>query len=177
MHCDLLLKVNTLESRSKPKPLTVEIPYLSSYINNIEKKELTNKTKALRKELNSIIKFTHRYDNNFTKSLLLSNLGDKIKESTYDIFSNMTKLYDNPSTVQCVVSPFCESYFTNNKKDIEYDNCSYLLSAGNDMTIRYWDITREGINNNEKKSYLVNAPNNLTYYNFTKSSFNKTNIL
>ena len=177
MHCDLLLKVNTLESRSKPKPLTVEIPYLSSYINNIEKKELTNKTKVLRKELNSIIKFTHRYDNNFTKSLLLSNLGDKIKESTYDIFSNMTKLYDNPSTVQCVVSPFCESYFTNNKKDIEYDNCSYLLSAGNDMTIRYWDITREGINNNEKKSYLVNAPNNLTYCNFTKSSFDKTNIL
>ena len=177
MHCDLLLKVNTLESRSKPKPLTVEIPYLNSYINNIENKELTNKTKALRKELNSIIKYTHRYDNNFTKSLLLSNLGDKIKENTYDIFSNMTKLYDNPSTVQCVVSPFCESYFTNNKKDIEYDNCSYLLSAGNDMTIRYWDITREGINNNEKKSYLVNAPNNLTYCNFTKSSFDKTNIL
>ena len=177
MHCDLLLKVNTLESRSKPKPLTVEIPYLSSYINNIEKKEITNKAKTLKKELNSIIKFTHRYDNNFTKSLLLSNLGDKIKENTYDIFSNMTKLYDNPSTVQSVVSPFCESCFTNNKKDIEYDNCSYLLSAGNDMTIRYWDITREGINNNEKKSYLVNAPNNLTYCNFTKSSFDKTNIL
>ena len=40
-----------------------------------------------------------------------------------------------------------------------------------------WDITREGLNNNEKKSYLINAPNNLTYCNFTKSSFDKTNIL
>ena len=28
----------------------------------------------------------------------------------------MTKLYDRPSTVQCVVSPFCESYFINNRK-------------------------------------------------------------
>jgi hypothetical protein len=33
------------------------------------------------------------------------------------------------------------------------------------MIIRYWDITREDINNNEK-SYLVNAPYNLTYCNF-----------
>ena len=171
MHCDLLLKVNTLESRKELRPLTVEIPYLISDY-NLEKKELMNKTKKLKKELNSIIKFTHRYDNNFTKSLVLSNLGDKLNEDSYNIFSSMTKLYDNPSTVQCVVSPFCDS-----RKDIEYDNCSYLLSAGNDMTIRYWDITREGINNNEKKSYLINAPNNLTYCNFTKSNFDKTNIL
>ena len=66
-----------------------------------------------------------------------------------------------------------------NKNNIEYDyeNCPYIFSGGNDMIIRYWDITREGINNNEKKSYLVNAPNNLTYCNFTKSSFDKTNIL
>ena len=43
--------------------------------------------------------------------------------------------------------------------------------------IRYWDITREGINNEKKLSYIINAPNNLTYCNFTKSSFDKTNIL
>ena len=45
------------------------------------------------------------------------------------------------------------------------------------MIIRYWDITREGLNNEKKLSYIVNAPNNLTYCNFTKSSFDKTNIL
>ena len=177
MHCDLLLKVNTLENRKELRPLTVEIPFLS-LSNNASKKEFINKRKKFKKELNNIIKFTHRYDNNFTKSLVLSNLGDKLIENSYDIFSNMTNLYDNPSTVQTVVSPYCDSYFTNNsKKDMDYDNCSYLLSAGNDMTIRYWDITREGLNNNEKKSYLVNAPNNLTYCNFTKSNFDKTNIL
>ena len=175
MHCDLLLKVNTLENRKELRPLTVEIPYLTTD-NNLSTKEFINKRKKFKKELNSIIKFTHRYNNNFTKSLLLSNLGDKLNENSYDIFSNMTNLYDNPSTVQCVVSPYCESNFIS-KKDIEYDNCSYLLSAGNDMTIRYWDITREGLNNTEKKSYLINAPNNLTYCNFTKSNFDKTNIL
>ena len=177
MRCDLLLKVNTLENRKELRPLTVEIPHLNSD-NSQYKKDLLNKTKKIKKELNSTIKFTHRYDNSFTKSILLSNLGDKITENSYDIFSNMTNLYDNPSTVQCVVSPFCDSYFTsNNRKNMEYDNCSYLLSAGNDMTIRYWDITREGINNSEKKSYLINAPNNLTYCNFTKSNFDKINIL
>ena len=45
------------------------------------------------------------------------------------------------------------------------------------MIIRYWDITREGINNEIKSSYIINAPNNLTYCNFTKSSFDNTNIL
>ena len=73
MHCDLLLKVNTLESRKELRPLTVEIPYLILDY-NLEKKEFMNKTKKLKKELNSIIKFAHRYDNNFTKSLVLSKL-------------------------------------------------------------------------------------------------------
>ena len=45
------------------------------------------------------------------------------------------------------------------------------------MIIRYWDIKREGINNKEKKSFIVNAPNNLAHCNFTKSNFDKTNIL
>ena len=52
-----------------------------------------------------------------------------------------------------------------------------FIIAGNDITIRYWDIAREELNNNEKKSYLTNAPNNLIYCNFTKSNFDKTNIL
>ena len=46
------------------------------------------------------------------------------------------------------------------------------------MSIRYWDITQEGINNingnnlNERGSYLINAPNNVTNCIFSKSSFN-----
>ena len=69
----------------------------------------------------------------------------------------MTNLYDNLSIVQCFISPYYESYLSANKTSIEYDNCPYLLSAGtagNIMTIRYWGITRECINNNEKKIFI-----------------------
>ena len=179
LNCDLLLKVNTIPNRKDMSPLTVEIP---SFRNECKMKkpyyiyQQETKTK-LKKEFNSIIKFTHKYDNNFIKNLVLSNIQDKILESSYDILSNLTNLYDNPSTVQCIASPLCDFSYAKNQRGIEYDNCSYLLSAGNDMTIRYWDITREGLNNNEKKSYIVNAPNNITYCNYSKSSFDKTNIL
>jgi hypothetical protein len=43
-------------------------------------------TKELKKELNLILKFIQRYDNNFAKSLFLSNLGGIINENIYDIF-------------------------------------------------------------------------------------------
>jgi hypothetical protein len=173
-HCDLLLKVNTLENRKELRPLTVEIPYLTLEQNAL-KKELAKKNNPLKIELDQIRKFTYIYDNNFTKSLILSNLNDKLKESSYNIYSNMTNLYDNPSTVQCVLSPLYE--MNNSGKNKLYDNCPYFISAGNDMIIRYWDVTRDGFNNPEKKSYSINAPNNLTYCNFTMSKFDKTNIL
>ena len=176
MNCDLLLKVNTLEFKGEFKPLTVEIPYLKIK-NGIYYKEISEKRRKVKNELNSIIKFSHLYNNNFTNSLILSNLDPKVKESTFNIFNNMINLYDNPSTVQCVVSPLCESNPSFDKTNIEYSNSPYIISAGNDMIIRYWDITREGLNNEKKLSYIINAPNNLTYCNFTKSSFDKTNIL
>lgn len=55
----------------------------------------------------------------FTKNIIFPNLGDKLTENTFDIFSNMTNLYDNPSRVQIVISPFSVSYYQNyNKQDI-----------------------------------------------------------
>ena len=174
LHCDLLLKVNTLEFRGEFRPLTVEIPYLKQ-VN--KSKTIIDKRRKVKYDLNSIIKFSHRYNNNFANSLILSNLENKLNENSFNLFSHMTNLYDNPSTVQCVVSPLCDNNLTFDKSNIDYNNCPYLLSAGNDMIIRYWDITREGINNERKASYIVNAPNNLTYCNFTKSNFDKTNIL
>ena len=174
LQCDLLLKVNTLETRNEFRPLTVEIPYLKMVTKT---KNIIEQKRKIKRELHSLIKFTHIYNNNFDKCLILSNLENKLNVNEFNIFSNMTNLYDNPSTVQCVVSPLCDYYYTSDKTNIEYNNCSYILSAGNDMIIRYWDITREGINNEKKSSYIVNAPNNLTYCNFTKSCFDKTNIL
>ena len=143
LSCDLLLKVNTLEFRGEFRPLTVEIPYLKQ--KNILNSVL-EKRRSVKNDLNSIIKFSHRYNNNFTNSLILSNLENKLNENTFNIFSNMTNLYDNPSTVQCVVSPLCDSSYSLDKNSIDYCNSPYLISAGNDMIIRYWDITREGIN-------------------------------
>ena len=133
------------------------------------------KEKRVKKELNSIIKFSHKYNNNFTNSLILSNLENKLDEKSFNIYSNIINLYNNQTTVQCIVSPLCDFSITNN--NVDYANSPNLLSSSNDMIIIYLDITREGINNEIKSSYIINAPNNLTNCNFTKSSFDKTNIL
>ena len=52
------------------------------------------------------------------------------------------------------------------------------------MTIRYWDFTKEKLNSNintnpiqNKKSYIINAHNNISYCKFTKSFFDGTEIL
>ena len=50
------------------------------------------------------------------------------------------------------------------------------------MTIRYWSIVEEGNNNTEEKnqekySYLINAPENISCCIFSKSYFNDTLIL
>ena len=74
------------------------------------------KRRKTRKILNNIIKFSHRYNNNFTNSLILSNLENKLQEKTFNIFSDMTNLYDNPTTVQCFISLYCESYPSANKQ-------------------------------------------------------------
>ena len=69
-----------------------------------------------------------------------------------------------------------------------YKNTPYIISAGNDMTIRYWDFEKEKINNNKsfrnnnqdlenKRSYIINAHNNISFCKFTKCSFNGTDII
>ena len=63
-----------------------------------------------------MLKFSHRYNNNFTNSLILSYLKNKLQEKIFNIFSEVTNLYDNPSTVQCFISLYCESYPSANKQ-------------------------------------------------------------
>ena len=66
---------------------------------------------------------------------------------------------------------------------MNYLNSSFIITGGNDKIIRYWDISKEGINNingnnlNDRGSYIINAPNNLSYANYSKSSFNDLVIL
>ena len=58
-----------------------------------------------------------------------------------------------------------------------YENSSYIISAWNGKVIGYWDINKDLLKNNNllMKLYIINATNNLVPFNFTKSSFDKTN--
>ena len=65
-------------------------------------------------------------------------------------------------------------------------NPSYILSAGNDKTIRYWDISREWLCNETKKkgvneqsigSYIVNAPCLIKGCRFTKTECDGTFVI
>ena len=89
---------------------------------------------------------------------------------------------NNINTVKCLVSPFYDKYISNNSS-IKYYNSPYIITGGNDKIIRYWDLSKEGINNingnnlSEKGSYIINAPDDLTYSNFSKSIFNNFVVL
>ena len=125
-------------------------------------------------------KFTHIYNNNYIKLLSMRHAYDDYYLNLLPALNKIENLYKSPMIVQCISSPFCDMNFQNYFK---YDNCPYIITAGNDMTIRYWDITKEGINNingnnlNERGSYVINAPNNVTNCSFSKSSFNNLTLL
>ena len=77
----------------------------------------------------------------------------------------------------------CGYKYSNNSSSIKYINSSYIITGGNDNILRYWDLTKDGINFingnnlNDKGSYIINAPNDLTYCNYSKSSFSNFIVL
>ena len=181
-YCDLLLTVNMLESEEELKSLPIEIPSLTYKQNNynysLEKNDFKN-------NLNYYYKLTSKYNNkNGLKSILTSTIKNDFDYYLNINLSKITNFYENFSTVQCISAPQGVE-FSNNL----YENTPYIISAGNDMTIRYWDMTKEKLINNKsnkdknieelenKKSYIVNAHNNISYCKFTKNSFNGTDIL
>ena len=115
------------------------------------------------------------------RSILTSTIKNDFNYYLNINLSKITNFYENFSTVQCISAPQGVE-FSNNL----YENTPYIISAGNDMTIRYWDMTKEKIINKSnkdiekienKKSYIINAHNNISYCKFTKNSFNGTEIL
>ena len=178
-YCDLLLTVNILDNENEFKSLPIDIPSLA-YKQNIfnddsEKREIKN-------NLNYLYKLSCMYNNsNLIKTILISSL-----ENDFDFYLNtniskISNFYENFSTVQTIISPQGLEYSNN-----LYKNTSYIISAGNDMTIRYWDFSKEKTNNNKtfrndefenKKSYIINAHNNISFCKFTKASFNGTDII
>ena len=179
-YCDLLLTVNILDNENELKSLPIEIPSLTLK-QNIFNNDSENR--ELKSSLNYLYRLSSMYNNsNLVKKVLVSSFENDLDFYLNTNISKIANFYENFSTVQTVISPQ-GTEFSNNL----YKNTSYIISAGNDMTIRYWDFSREKINNNKsfknidefenKKSYIINAHNNISFCKFTKTSFNGTDIL
>ena len=179
-NCDLLLKVNTFNTKLDKNLYAFDVDFPLP-LNNINDEKTKSSIKYnIIANINIMKKYTHIYNNNLIKLLSLHHLFDDFYLSSFSSLNKIYNFYNNPTTVQCISSPYCELSAQNTFK---YDNCSYIITSGNDMTIRYWDITKEGIKNingnnlNENGSYIINAPFNLSYCFFSKSSFNGLTIL
>ena len=180
--CDLLLTVNALDNENELKHLSIEIPTLTYKQNNYN---IQTENKELKNNLNYLNKLSSMYNNsNLPKKILTSSIGNDYNFYLNANFSKIPNFYENYSTVQAISTPQGFEYSNN-----LYKNTSYIISGGNDMTIRYWDLTKEKININKsyrnnnidefenKSSYIINAHNNISYCKFTKCSFNGTYIL
>ena len=159
---DIIFKVNTLYD-NEIKPLTVEIPSITK-----QSQEMSKEIKEIYQSFDNLSKFTFKYNNNYIKQLLSYNVSGEFYTNSNKRLNKLLNIYEGPSTVQCVASPYCTTNF---------ENTPYLISGGNDKIIRYWDITKEGLNASEKKSFLVNAPSTLSNCIFTKSVYNNTIII
>ena len=180
LNCDLLLKVNTFNINDNQNSQSLDVEYPSPLRNLIFEKDKYASNKNIMSSFKNLKKYTHMYNNNYIKLLSLNHSYDDFYLYSFSSLNNMNNYYNNPTTVQCISSPFCDK---NNQNSFIYDNCSYIMTAGNDMTIRYWDMSKEGINNingnnlNDNGSYIINAPNNLSYCNFSKNSIYGLTIL
>ena len=178
MNCELLLKLNIQNNSNEYHPLEIEIPFFENYNENNEDldKRKMNKIKNKFKYLEN---YTYVYNKNKIKRFFSNEKNDNEYDSISSRLNNINNIYNSPNTVQCVLSPFSD--YNISQTNYIYENSSYIISAGNDKVIRYWDINKDLINNNNNnylmKSYIINAPNNLIQCHFTKGSFEKTNIL
>jgi WD40 repeat protein len=84
-------------------------------------------------------------------------------------YNNIKSIYKYSSNIQKIFSPSYELL------DNNYYNTNFIISACNDQTIRYWDISKSSLK--EKKSYIINAPNDLVNCYYSQSYFNKSLFL
>jgi len=170
-YCDLLLTVNMLDHSDEIKWFPIEIPSLNKK-NNIYSNS--------NHEIESSLKYLYKLSYNFNKSKKILNT---TLHNDFDYYLNLNaskicNFYENFSTVQSVLSPRIEVGPNN-----LWSNAPYIISAGNDMTIRYWDFAKGNIYNEEedifdkKESYIINAHNNMNFCKFTKTFFEETYIL
>ena len=177
--CELLLKVNTfnLSDNKNLYALDVDFPLPLENINN--SKDISKSKNNINPNFKNMKKYTHIYNNNYVKLLSMNHSFDHFYLNSLSVLNKINNYFKNPTTVQCISSPLYDI----NQNYVQYDNCPYIITAGNDMTIRYWDITKEGIKNingnnlNDKGSYIINCPNNISYCNFSKSAYSGLTVL
>ena len=168
---DLMLSVNTIENDEKDNILSIEIPKVKIannnfyYLNNIFNKEVVT-------NIDTLFSITKKYN----CRIINSQLKEEYYLKQYRNFYKIPNIFENISTVQCVLSTYSDF------QDNIYQNTPYVISAGNDMLIRYWNYGKEKKNNNKVdisdiQSYIINAPNNLSSCFFSKSKFNGTEII
>ena len=174
MNCDLLLKLNVQNNSNEYNPLEIEIPFFEN-INENNDDSNENQIKQIKNRFKYLERYTFAYNKNKIKRLFWQQTGDSDYDSINQGLNNLSNIYNSPNTVQCVLSPFSDYSLSQN--NYIYENSPYFISAGNDKVIRYWDLSKDITNNNLMKSYIINAPNNLTTCQFTKGSFEKTNVL
>ena len=172
MNCEILLKLNIQNNSNEYNPLEVEIPFFEDY-NDLKQ----NNMKKINDKFKYLGRFTYMYNKNKIKRMLSYEKDDIEYDYINQKLNLLNNVYNSPNTVQCLLSPFSD--YTISQNNYIYENSPYIISAGNDKVIRYWDINKDLINNNNYllKSYIINAPNNLSACEFTKTFFDNTNII
>lgn len=179
LNCDVIMKVNSLQGKDI-KPLSIEIPNL--YKENSELKDEKNNIEILYNNLN---KYSHtlRFNTFATRNIILNNINSDFYSHSNKRLSKLSNLFEISNTCQVAFSPLNTKLNENINNFNVIENVPYVISAGNDMTIRYWDISKDGLfgsnnqNSNLKRSYLINAPNKIDNCIFSTSSYDSTVIL
>jgi WD40 repeat protein len=174
LNCDMIFKVNPLQG-TEIKPLPMEIPCL--YKEDLNIKDPSSNIEMLYRNL---------IKNSTGKNLIINNISSCQYSQTNNRIPKLSNIFDNSNTVQVAISPLNlrlgENVNNNWMSNPTNENSHFILSAGNDMTIRYWDISKEGLygqngNPNNKRSFLVNAPNKIDNCLFNTSTYDSTVIL
>ena len=168
---DILLKVNSIdyEDEETQDALLLDIPLISTEYEH-KNENIINTKKNIRNNFKTLQKYSYMYNTFSNRNLVFSNINDEIYFSCRKNLNNLCNIYENPTCVQCVLSPLCGENV--------YENAPYLLTGGNDRTIRYWDLSRDTNGElKEKNSYIVNTPTNMTNCVFNKIKIDKNSTV
>ena len=184
-NCDILLQVNNVKLTNQTKDNNIfltDVDYPMPLRNILYDKYTSGKKNNISIDYLNLMKYNYIPNNNYIKLLSMRHAYDDFYMEQFPILEKIYNISNNKNTVQIISTPFCDKVNININK-VNYINTPYIMTGGNDSIIRYWDITSYGINNingnnlNDRGSYIINAPNYLTYCKYSKSSFSDFIVL